>query len=80
MLIPLAVVNQAGPLGLAVDAVVEWLLVHGQGFFSLIQIFYPIGPIAAAVFQMPAENLLEKGRRNLIVLFIGLVSHNCNWI
>lgn len=37
MVIPIAVVNQAGPLGLAVDAVVEWLLMHGQGFFGLIQ-------------------------------------------
>jgi glycine betaine/proline transport system permease protein len=48
MLIPIAVVNQAGPLGLAVDAVVEWLLVHGQGFFSLIQM---VVEALAALFE-----------------------------
>jgi hypothetical protein len=31
----LAAVNQAGPLGLAVDAIVAWLLEHGQWFFGL---------------------------------------------
>ena len=48
MLIPIAVVNQAGPLGLAVDAVVEWLLMHGQGFFSLIQM---VVEALAALFE-----------------------------
>lgn len=48
MLIPMAVVNQAGPLGLAVDAIVEWLLVHGQGFFGLIQM---VVEALAALFE-----------------------------
>jgi len=38
MLSTLAAVNQAGPLGLAVDAIVAWLLEHGQWFFGLVQL------------------------------------------
>ena len=38
MLSTLAAVNQAGPLGLAVDAIVAWLLEHGQWFFGLVRL------------------------------------------
>jgi len=37
-LMPLfASLEQAGPLGQSVDAAVEWLLDHGQGFFAVVQ-------------------------------------------
>ena len=38
MLSTFAAVNQAGPLGLAVDAIVAWLLEHGQWFFGLVRL------------------------------------------
>ncbi len=38
MLLPLASLEQAGPLGLGVDAAVEWLLNNGQGLFDVVQV------------------------------------------
>jgi len=38
MMLTLASLKQAGPLGLSVDASVEWLLNNGQGLFNVVQV------------------------------------------
>jgi glycine betaine/proline transport system permease protein len=38
MVLTLASLEQAGPLGLGVDAAVEWLLNNGQGLFEVVQV------------------------------------------
>jgi len=38
MVLTLASLEQAGPLGLGVDAAVEWLLNNGQGLFDVVQV------------------------------------------
>ncbi len=44
---------------------------HGR--LGLIQAVHARRPIATTVFKVSAEDVLEKGRRQFIMLFIGLV-------